>query len=386
MLDKLAADLRSEASLAATLQQAVPAATQTPGNGEDGFSLAEYLADAGADVQVTTQFGQDRVLVEIGLTPGAMPLADAAAWANALTRRAADTLRHSAHARAVADHQQAVALARQARDALAAQRAEVDAFFRRHWEQLSVWAAATDALEAAEPAAVLPEVLALQTRLGAELATLRQQRAEMLVDRTPLHPDVQQIDEQIAAREEELAAAFAAPSGPPRQAAAPSGAVGLSRQECDDLAARYQGLSDGLGAALVGWEQSSENERVAWEETQATPSVDLELANLGVSMVPSVVAKPVEQESRPGWLALLALGALASGAGILWAGIVPRPVLESPSEIQSELGVPVVAVVSAPSASGGVAWYRRRRIRPWAVGVGGVCLVAALMAAIAWMG
>lgn len=393
-LEALAAEIGSDASLLATLEKAAPSAV-SPAPGEP-FSLADYLADRGADVEVRPRVGAQGATVEIMVTPGTMPSGEAAAWSNALARRGGDALRQWAQAQRTAEHQQALALERRARQELQAARTRLDAFVQNHLKQLDAQLAAAEAAQAAEAAPppslppVPPEVLAARARLAAELAETRQRRAQLLLDRTPLHPDVRQLDEEVARLESDLQAATPAePAPPPRREPAPSQAAGARGVQSRELAERYQELSQAVEEATVAVEQSGENERIAWQEAQRPPQVTLELASEPEPMArqpKTAVAStlPPTSSDTSGWLILLAMGAISVGAGIFWMGASPRPVLVHVSEIEAALQLPVLAEVPVTTPAAPRPWYRRFQLRPWSLGAGSVCVLAALIALTLW--
>jgi hypothetical protein len=191
-----------------------------------------------------------------------------------------------------------------------------------------------------------------------ELVQLQRQRRDLLVDRTPLHPEVQSIEAQIARAEQELGAIprqvpveATPPADPPGE---PSGAVGgpeamaaggtpapeQSAQWVETLHAQRRQLQ----AAGEKVDRLAAQERQASEAALRLPRIETQSA-----VVPEAVPGPGRSAIWPVW-ALLAALATAVGAAMISHGVAIDPPLRSPAEVRANLPIPVVAVFRAEAA------------------------------------
>ena len=207
-----------------------------------------------------------------------------------------------------------------------------------------------------------PQWLELQRRL----AELRRRREQLLVDRTPLHPAVAEIDVRIADAEEQLAAVprqipnpqaddradKATPISLANKAATAGRAdkaatVGRAdKQAAEQIAEENQQKLHDLSAAVEKARQARDEaelaEKRALEQQQARPQLVVEYAK--------VVQDPLVVDY--GWRRLiwstLAAGALmAFGIGGVWLGATIEPTVSSVAEVEAALGGPIIGTIPA---------------------------------------
>jgi hypothetical protein len=182
-----------------------------------------------------------------------------------------------------------------------------------------------------------------------EVEQLKRQRRDLLADRTPLHPEVQVVESQIARAERELAtiprqvAGAAAPAGqidnpPPPAANPPPTQVVSLPPVVETLHARQRQLQ----AA------GEEVERLAAQERQASEAA-LRLPQIGTRLAigPENVAGPNRPAAQWPLGALLAALAAAAGVGMISHGASIDLPLRSAADVKASLPIPVVALVEA---------------------------------------
>ena len=241
--------------------------------------------------------------------------------------------------------------------------------------------------------------------LSERLAALKRRRAELLTDRTPLHPEVQETDLQIAALKRQLAAipsqVSAKPPDQPAAADQSSGAQGPAPPAGDEAGATgvtpvppagnraetartFQTLKQAADQTTAAYLKACQEERRAWQEHRREPRIELDLAQ------PS---QPRVQPAPPR-LALL-LAALAAGltvaAGVVMisAGAAVQFPLTTVEQARNALPVPVVGTIpeTHPTRQPTTVPRRPRLIR-WILIAGGLVVISACVGMLlrAWGG
>jgi hypothetical protein len=229
---------------------------------------------------------------------------------------------------------------------------------------------------AGPPAAENPEWADLSRQLGA----LRQRRGDLLVHRTPLHPDVLDIEARIQQVEQQMASVPRTLAGPMlAPAAAPPPAVREQpTQEPPPVvqmdSAELQRFKEGVQRAERATADAIRAERFAWQHGQQEPTIDLE-------ETPAQAAAQAPRSTLSKLMAALAAGlSTVAGLGLITSGVAIEPVLATVGEVHSAIGLPVVGVV--PESSPGVRKSKDSRRQRWLrIGLvsGGVGLLAACL-------
>ncbi len=199
--------------------------------------------------------------------------------------------------------------------------------------------------------------------LDRQRTELLQRRSQFLVDRTPLHPDVQELDVQIAILERRLAqvprrvaATSATPSATVPVGAAPTRrgpsepaeAVSARRGSSDptETAREYLALRKEVDQAEKVRDQAAEQELQAWQRQLGAPAMEIQLADH---------AEPESTlRQQVGILAMSLLAGLivAAGVGMFSAGFTSRDQpFSSPRQVETALSIPVVGVISGNKAA-----------------------------------
>ncbi len=295
-------------------------------------------------------------------TPGATRIAirstdkdprAAAQWVNGLANAYAETYRQQWQSRVAKTYQDVQAATGRADEQLRQATARLDAFVNeqlRRSRQRAFEAANPPPVPAVHPARVdNPDWVALNRQLSA----LQQHRAKLLVDRTPLHPEVQETELRIAEAQRRLAETErwiparqgSDVSAPPLAADRASTAASVTPRATPELdpavtQAALDKLKGAVAAAHRASELSARRERDAWQAGQHPPKVDVQWA--------------VALEAPPPSTALrlrLALAALAAGLtatvglGMVVTGAAIEPALRSATQIQTILALPVLGIV-----------------------------------------
>jgi len=231
--------------------------------------------------------------------------------------------------------------------------------------------------------------------LSAEFERMRRYRAELLVDRTPLHPQVEQHDLRMMALEDKLLSvpkkisAQAAPKRndveqqPPGQSP-PQGVNTPGETPPDDspaerLAAAEKSRELKAAVAQTGraYDRAVRLERRLWQRHQQEPKIE-------ISRAPTPEPTPAPPRRSAALLAALLAGlASATGVGMIFAGAAMEPTLDSIPQAEAALAVPVVATIPSRGPQRNLALARRRRsiLRAAAI-LAGLILLAGCAAAI----
>lgn len=237
------------------------------------------------------------------------------------------------------------------------------------------------------PPPIDPQTAELQRHL----AELEQHRALLLAKRTPLHPEVQDVDLQIAGVRERLASISPhLPEQPPKVLPAEekptfgapvtedlSGtAQGTPHVPAAELAAdlaeaaqAFRRHKDALARAQEEYDRLAEAKRRDWEAQISTPSIELELAQVGV---------PCQSEDGPSGSVLGALAsalAVTFGVGLIWSGFDTDVPLATLAEAEASLGVPVVGKIPPASPASAIPRTPSRRGGGLARIISGVLLI-----------
>jgi hypothetical protein len=229
--------------------------------------------------------------------------------------------------------------------------------------------------------------------LSEELTELEQNRAALLVTRTPLHPAVIDVEDRIGEAKRRLAAmspTIAAPSSnvtskagatqPPQTAASPKlpakRPVPIDPEEQAKLAATLHKLRGEMYRAEEAQEAAQQAERQAMAACQQPLRLEIDLAN------PIEPAMPL-----PGLRVVLAAmtSALTVLGGLMMvvAGVVMEPRLGTVEEVEAMLPVPVVGTLPAGGSRLPGGADRQRLVRAALVGAGMILIATCL--GIAWM-
>lgn len=244
-----------------------------------------------------------------------------------------------------------------------------------------------------EPAMVdNPEWLDLQS----QLAEVRLYRDDLLIDRTELHPMVQEAEMRVSALEQRIAsipgqipgqvpdASLASPQRsatnltdeetPTGQTQRDRAASLLAEQQRAAALQQRRELERTTKQANEAYRMAMRKERTAWETGQLAPRIELNLARM--------VDAPTPQ--RPGSTVLLATliagVAGAAGAGMVSLGWAMEPTLNTVAQVDRAISFPVIGVVSESGLPGDrhESSDQRRWLRPVLI-VGGLILVGGLV-------
>lgn len=196
------------------------------------------------------------------------------------------------------------------------------------------------------------------TALEEELQSLRQQRTERLSVRTPMHPEIVDLDERIAQAEKRFAAT------PPQIAAKPAdlpvivdgipqpSAMHHVAAESDSSAdpkrimenakalPTYRKLSDELAQAGAAVGELAAAESQARQEQQQLPKIEVFAAVEVAASAPRIRAllSPLPSALAAGLL-------MAVGAGLLLRGMPPARTFATANQVENALSLPVLGVL-----------------------------------------
>ena len=222
-----------------------------------------------------------------------------------------------------------------AREELLRVRADLDAFAKRPAKPPQ-----SPVVEADPPLVENPVWL----DLDAELTQMRERRAELLVDRTPLHPAVKHAEIRIAELERQLAATPRELPG--KRSELPAAELGPDDPTASTIAhaqterdQTLRKLNQAVEQAEQTGRQAAQIEQTAWQDAQEEARISVELA------WPCQVPPP----PKPGiglLLAALASGVVAAaGVAMISAATAIRPTIDSVKQAEAEVPVPIVGTV-----------------------------------------
>jgi hypothetical protein len=200
--------------------------------------------------------------------------------------------------------------------------------------------------------------------LNDQLQSLRSRRTELLATRTPLHPEIRDVDSHIIQVEEQLASTRrqivdkladlpviingSVQSSIVHPATATRKAVAAPRRIAENAEATetYHKLSDALAQANAAVEQAAAAESQARQEQTQLPLIEILPANMAATASPqlAVLLAPLR-------LALAAGLAMALGAGLLLRGMPPPRTFVTANQVQRALSLPVIGVLHESGAA-----------------------------------
>jgi hypothetical protein len=240
------------------------------------------------------------------------------------------------------------------------------------------------------------------TDLSERLAVLERRRVELLVDRTPAHPAVQDTEDRIAELKRQLSETPKRISEEPSDRPAgksrspdEQGSTEPSRQppelpadrtapDAAETVRQFQELKQAADRATEAYRQAVQLERQAWEEHQREPQIELDLAE-----PVRAAAAPAPHRLSLLWAALAASVAVTAGVGMISAGAAVDPALTSVEQARNVLPAPVVGTVPETDAAGRPRSARRRRpLVQMTLVIAGLALIAvcAWLLLLAWGG
>ncbi len=237
----------------------------------------------------------------------------------------------------------------------------------------------------AEPISLPPVDNPRRVEVSEQLGQLRRRREELLVDRTPAHPLVENIQQRITETEQLLnSIAQTAPSEQQPTAIEPKKpmVVEAGPEEDVETAREFQKLKRAVTETSTALELAARAERELLARPQQMPAIWVE---------PARPTKLSQKPSRRPGLALLALAAglaMASGVGMIsTAAGMSRPV-SSVAEVRDALPVPVVGSIQPISSepSHPPAKSHRPLVRVTAIVAGLVLVTGCLVVVVGALG
>ncbi len=293
-------------------------------------------------------------------------------------------------------------IAEDARKACAEATSQLNAYTRQIGEAAGAGTLQAAVKPAATPAAMIdnPQWLDLQE----QVSSLQRRYDELLVDRTPLHPAVQEVVARMAGLKERMAAVAqripasrenTSPaktphgSGIPTPADRPAEEGAVNVQNADAIARpdtkKWSELTAAVERARHARSEAELAEELALQARQAAPAIALEATEVVENPPPSNAGwrRMLATTLATGLLMALGFGSFTAGAGI-------EPPITNVAELEADLGVTVLGTVRAANASADSAQRIRRRshLRRLLIALGlivmCVCPVIALWGMAGW--
>lgn len=231
--------------------------------------------------------------------------------------------------------------------------------------------------------------------LSGERDRLERRLAELLVDRTPAHPEVQGLTQELTEVRQVLSgvARWIGPEagrGPlklplaeweaPHAETNVAKPVDLERFAREHAEAREQldRLSRKVEAARIRHEQAAAAERAAWADHVRGPEIDMTI---------SPPAEVISADAGPGRLLSISLFAglaMMVGVGMVATGAAMEPALDSATQVSTVTGVPVIAAVTIPGLKPLSGLGRHRAWLRLASCLGGAALIAGCVGLWYW--
>ena len=240
------------------------------------------------------------------------------------------------------------------------------------------------ALASARPAAPLPPATIENprwTEICQRLADLEKRKTNLLVERTPLHPSVLEIETRIADVRREMAAitptlAQALPADHDPRAGAPVSASALPTAA--PAATEVQAVQQAAQQLKQDLQEAQGAERAALTARGEELRIDL----LAAEPLPPPPVPPRANTATILGKALVTATTSIVGLGMISLGASLEPALSSIAELQALLPVPVVGVIPAthPRRRGAVSAFRQRLAR-WGWMTAGL----AVLFVVAWL-
>ncbi len=298
---------------------------------EDGASSSAASTSQRTSLEWRVRL-QEKLLVDVvaDKSPGgsrvSLALADedpraAAQWVNALADSFADSFRQQWRSQAEKVYHDAHDAAGRAADDLRRATAGLNAFSPK--------------ITPANPSLVdNPDWL----QLNRQLADQQQRYDRLLVDRTPLHPEVQAAEIRVVDLTRRLAATerwIPARQSTATQAESIPAGQPVATAETQ---ASLQKLKDAVAQSQQASEKAARSEQATWQARQQEPQIELELAQ-----VPSV--PPLFARLRLALAAVAAGLTTTVGLGMIATGAAIEPTVNSLAQVGAMLSVPILGVV-----------------------------------------
>ncbi len=224
-----------------------------------------------------------------------------------------------------------------------------------------------------------------RVEVSEQLAQLRRRREELLVDRTPVHPLVESIQQRIAETEQLLhSIAQTVPSEQPQMTIAPERPMVVEPAPEEEVATarEFQKLKRAVAETSHALEVAARAERELLARPRQMPAIWVE---------PARVTKLSQKPSPRRGLALLALAAglaMASGVGMISTAAGMSCPLSSVAEVRDALPVPVVGSIQPVDSqqSGPPAKSHRPLVRVTAIVAGLVLVVGCIVVVLGALG
>ncbi|MBN2476579.1 MAG: hypothetical protein JXB62_18335 [Pirellulales bacterium] len=240
-----------------------------------------------------------------------------------------------------------------------------------------------------------------RTALTRELAERRRRLQELLITRTPVHPEVQEAEDQIAQVEEKLAALTGDEQEPPSElpeaelpgselpgpelpepdglalpVETPRSQPGLSEIAGGETVRQFRQLQAVVARAAEARDQAVRTAAETWKYQAIEPQIDVLLAR--------AIEAPGSELPGRGlvWLAVVVGVVMATGTGLVSAGASIEPTLDTCDQVEAAIRVPIVGSLSATDSTHRLAAQRSRKflVRRILIG-GGLILMAACVGA-----
>ena len=350
-----------------------------PTSSKPMHSATAYVVQRAADA------GQSEVRIPITCADDAPRRAEEVA--NARAERWVKEHKADWQRRTEGPYRKAHEAAEQARREHAQNEARFEAF-RRHMAETAKAAAEARAVEqrpGASPAPAMvdnPQWLEIQRQLG----QLQRRRDSLLIDRTPLHPAVEDVtvqikdlQRQIATIPRQIPGAASATHETSKSLASPKDAAAATDPVAEQGQNKLNELTVAVETAGRACQRAEAAEKQARNAQRAGPQYAVVYAQ----------AVEIQPMSDQGWRRLMGTTLMAGllmafGTGSLSAGAGIEPPVASAAEVQAAAGVPIVATIPAanPLADPRTLARRRTRVRRMFLAIGLILIAAAPMAAI----
>ncbi len=223
--------------------------------------------------------------------------------------------------------------------------------------------------------------------LSEQLDRMIQHRQQLLIDRTPIHPEVEESENRISAMRQEMSfiprkipgewpaeeirkeQVVSAAETPEVSEIKPADETIAERAEA---AEKYRQLKAAVEQTVKLYDQVVLAERQAWQESLQKPQPLHPQPN-----TPCEIAQGANHGTGRATAALLAGLLGVAGVGMVVAGATMEPTLNSVEQVRAVAAAPVVGIIPALGPR-----VRRRSMLRAAVILGGVLLIAALVAVI----
>lgn len=305
------------------------------------------IAKAREQIQVAVQGTAQQPKIAIACTGD--DAAETLGLVNQLATQYATAERARLEEAASRRHQESQQAAKRAQQELASAVARLDGALKQH---ASAQPSADQSQAAQSQETEPPKPLMIDNPVWLELdrerAALEQRQAQLLVDRTPLHPEVRAVATQIADLREKQARV-------PRQVPDPSGRVVAAPPkpvqppvvtEEPQVAGEIAALQAAVEQAKQNMARFAELERQASAQKLALPQIDVQLAERCQALTPPLTV------SLPLLLIALTSGlAIAIGVGMVLASLQRSHPVRTLAELQSLVPAPIVGTISLAEPS-----------------------------------